>query len=349
MMQLVYRSAAGEFVRCGRVYRSRGDIIRPLDLMRNPIFDSNGTVTHLVPSAVDIYDREQANKQLTVAKERLDLSKIEAGKFDVSCQRFAPHRVVEDVRSMVEVRAKENGISLDIEYDGDIPAEIQSDPKRLKQILINLVGNAIKFTPEGGVRVVVGLRDDPDRFETDQVIPQLQFDIIDSGIGISDKQQERRFKPFMHADGNVNREFGGTGLGLAIRKRLTEMLGGRIAIHSTLGSGSKFSISIATGDLSNVRFIKPEQAEPPLRDEIEAKQVTLRSHVLVVDDRRDIRFLSKSLLTKAGATIEEAEDGIKAIAKVEALFIEAGCNDYLSKPIDAKSLIGKVHELTKGV
>ncbi|WP_372726135.1 PAS domain-containing protein, partial [Novipirellula sp.] len=232
---------------------------------------------------------------LDIINDILDLSKIEAGKFEISQQRFAPSHLVEDVRSIMEVRATESNLELDVEYHGKIPAEITSDPKRLKQVLINLVGNAIKFTPAGMVKIIVRYVGQ----QHDHGI--LQFEIVDSGIGMSKQQQRRLFQPFSQGDGNVNREFGGTGLGLAISKRLTEMLGGEISVESELSKGSKFTVSISTGDIEDVQMIQPKLTIEPPPSTTPAETITLDCHVLVVDDRRDIRFLSKSLLKKAGA------------------------------------------------
>tara|TARA_R110002073_G_scaffold149182_2_gene302663 strand:- start:2886 stop:11477 length:8592 start_codon:yes stop_codon:yes gene_type:complete len=260
---------------------------------------------------------------LDIINDILDLSKIEAGKFEISQQRFAPSHLVEDVRSIMEVRATESNLELDVEYHGKIPAEITSDPKRLKQVLINLVGNAIKFTPAGMVKIIVRYVNQ----QHDHGI--LQFEIVDSGIGMSKQQQRRLFQPFSQGDGNVNREFGGTGLGLAISKRLTEMLGGEISVESELSKGSKFTVSISTGDIDDVQMIQPKLTIEPPPSTAPAETITLDCHVLVVDDRRDIRFLSKSLLKKAGATVNEAEDGEVAIQMVEEMIRQGRSYDLI--------------------
>ncbi|WP_197454706.1 PAS domain S-box protein [Stieleria varia] len=251
--------------------------------------------------------RRNGDFLLDIINDILDLSKIEAGKFEISQQAFSPQRLVEDVRSIMEVRASGSKIELGVEYRGPIPEQIESDPKRLRQVLINLVGNAIKFTPEGSVELVVSYTEQSRR---------LRFDVIDSGIGISDKQRKRLFQPFSQGDGNVNREFGGTGLGLAISKRLTEMLGGDISVQSELGKGSTFTVSIVIGESQHVSLVNPVADTPEPHSTTSSSAVHLSCHVLVVDDRRDIRFLSKRFLTSAGATVDEAEDGEVAIAKV---------------------------------
>ncbi|WP_372720722.1 PAS domain S-box protein, partial [Novipirellula sp.] len=254
--------------------------------------------------------RRNGDFLLDIINDILDLSKIEAGKLDIAPERFAPNRLIEDVRSIMEVRASEGGLNLDVDYEGKIPSEVVSDPKRLKQILINLVGNAIKFTPSGEVRLRIRHQPEDRR---------LRIDIIDTGIGMKPEQKARLFKPFTQGDSSVTRHFGGTGLGLAISQRLAKMLGGTITVDSTEGQGSTFSLTIATGDIQGVDMIKPMAMIQPNPDEAPIASITLDCSVLVVDDRRDIRFLTKSLLTKAGATVDEAEDGEVAIKKVQAL------------------------------
>lgn len=319
---------------------------------------------------------------LEIINDILDLSKIEAGKLDIAADRFSPIDLVEDVRSIMEVRAIENGIELDVDYRGKIPAVVESDPKRLKQILINLVGNAVKFTNEGEVRIVV-------QYENDQ----LCFEVVDSGIGMSPEQQGRLFQPFTQGDHTVNREFGGTGLGLAISQRLAEMLGGDITVASKEREGSTFSVSVAVGDIDDVKLIQPMVTTEPAGEAEDAEDIRFVAHILVVDDRRDIRFLSRKFLTDAGATVDEAEDGELAIAAVTESMqsehpfdiiildmqmpkldgyataaqlrrlgyaapiialtadamqgdmtrcIASGCNNYLSKPIDKAALLSMV-------
>ncbi len=333
--------------------------------------------------------RRNGDYLLEIINDILDLSKIEAGKLDVDKERFEPHRLIEDVRSIMEVRAAEGGLKLDVEYDGEIPTIIQSDAKRLKQILINLIGNAIKFTREGGVRVRI-------KFSAEDNC--LMLDVIDTGIGISDKQIQRLFKPFSQGDASVTRSFGGTGLGLAISKRLAEMLGGEITVSSTEGVGSTFSVSISTGDLRDIPMIQPADVIEAKPTTAPTEEVKLDASILIVDDRRDIRFLSKHILGKAGATITEAEDGVIAISTVKQAAADnrsfdlilldmqmpnldgyetaaalrrlgyagpiialtadamqgdmnkcmvAGCNDYLSKPIDKNVMLRKVAELLR--
>ncbi len=342
--------------------------------------------------------RRNGDFLLDIINDILDLSKIEAGKLEFVPEHFSPQSVIEDVRSIMEVRASENGLSLDVEYETDLPLEVESDAKRLKQILINLVGNAIKFTKEGGVRITIAYDRHGNR-SSDQPQPQplLRFRVIDTGIGITAEQQEKLFQPFSQADGTVTRDFGGTGLGLAISRRLAKMLGGDISIQSESGVGSTFEVTIAAGDVEDSPSTPPASTEAPAALTQQVDSVELNCHILIVDDSRDIRFLSKRILSGAGAEVTEAEDGQEAIEIVEQAMtssrvfdmvlldmqmpkldgyqtatqlrqlgfagpiialtadamhgdmnrcIESGCNDYLSKPIDAGLLLSVASKLT---
>ncbi len=184
---------------------------------------------------------------------------------------------------------------------------ILSDAKRLKQILINLVGNAIKFTREGRVNIRVHYGTSAvGRSATDQGSGEneddslskmkhfLHFDVIDTGIGMTADQQERLFKPFSQGGASVTRNFGGTGLGLAISQRLAEMLGGTITASSTEGVGRTFTVSIETGEITASNLINYNSEGTANATEMQAVDIEptkLSCHVLIVDDRRDIRFL----------------------------------------------------------
>ncbi len=290
--------------------------------------------------------RRNGNFLLDIIDDILDLSKIEAGKLDIDVGRFDPVRVIEDVRSIMELRASEKGLDLDVIYPGQIPQFIESDAKRLKQILINLVGNAIKFTRKGSVKVELRYSENPpapapakhlngesssagrtpetarsSRTTSQNGNPsrngQMQFVISDTGIGITRTQQSRLFRPFSQGDSSVNREFGGTGLGLAISTRLAAMLGGSIDVDSQPDEGSTFTLSIDTGEIADVKMVHPPaDARKIMSQPGPAGDIHLDCRILVVDDRRDVRFLSKHILTQAGAIVEEAEDGQLALDAV---------------------------------
>ena len=194
--------------------------------------------------------KENGEYLLNLINDILDLSKIESGKFEIEHLECSPHEFIKDISALMSIRTKAKGLPLDIQFDGPIPSVIHTDPTRLRQILINVIGNAIKFTETGSVRIVTHLLR-----ETNHE-PKLQFDVIDTGIGIAEDKIKKLFQPFTQADGSTSRKFGGTGLGLSISKRMAELLGGELSVTSTFGRGSTFSITISTGSLENVRMVE---------------------------------------------------------------------------------------------
>ena len=277
-----------------------------------------------------LVDNEEAQRYLSTIRRNgefllgiindiLDLSKIEAGKFDIDIERFDPTTVIEDVRSVMEIRASERGLKLVVEYSSEIPKAIESDSKRLKQILINLVGNAIKFTTQGSVRIVVCFTESPAPSDVDgkSRLGRLKFDIIDSGIGMTSEQQKRLFKPFSQGDSTITQQFGGTGLGLTISQRLAAMLDGEIGVDSAVNEGSTFTLTIATADVQELPPTQPTDPRELLPESIPITDLRIDAHVLIVDDRRDIRFLSSRIVSLAGGRVTEAEDGVQAIETIK--------------------------------
>ena len=256
--------------------------------------------------------RRNGHFLLELINDILDLSKIEAGKVDIEQIEFNPAQLLEDVCSLMSVRAAESGLELMSAYEGPLPVSIKSDPIRLRQILINLVGNALKFTDVGFVKL---------RLSYNAAARQLRFDIVDTGIGISRQQLSKLFRPFEQGDASVVRKYGGSGLGLAISQRLAELLGGHIEARSELGQGSTFSLVVAcrqVGELQTIDLhaLGPRQSLgrsvagglPHLR---ESWRMDVR--VLVVDDRRDIRFLTQHFIRELGGHVLTAENGSQAL------------------------------------
>ncbi len=267
---------------------------------------------------------------MQIINDILDLSKIEAGKLEVERIRFSPkHEVVEAV-SLVRARAGAKRLSLEVEYVGPIPETIQGDPVRLRQILINLLGNAVKFTDEGLVRLVVRLveastegqapRDGPDS-------AVMQFDIVDSGIGMTPDQMGRLFTAFSQADASTTRKFGGTGLGLTISRRLAELLGGGVTVESKPGVGSTFRVTIATGPLDGIKMldasVTTEQAWSRGADSGRAAEESapngrpsagrLVARILLAEDGIDNQRLISFVLRKAGAVVMVVDNGQLAV------------------------------------
>jgi CheY-like chemotaxis protein len=250
---------------------------------------------------------------LKLINDILDLSKIEAGRLVVERTTCSPIAIAGDVVAMMNVRAAAKRLSIELQWKGDIPETIRSDPLRFRQILINLIDNAIKFTVAGVVRVVgkmtlgVGGR------------PMLQFDVVDSGIGMTAEQVGRLFRPFAQADSSTSRRFGGTGLGLVISKRLAEMLGGDIIVSSAPKKGSVFSLSLDIGTPSTsasspdaVGDAASTPSEPAAYDS--TKKLICR--VLLAEDGPDNQRLLSHILRKAGVELMLAENGQAAVELV---------------------------------
>ncbi len=249
---------------------------------------------------------------LEILNDILDFSKIEAGRLDVERVRCSPAQILKDVASLLHVRAAAKGLALQLESDGPLPEVITTDPTRLRQILMNLVGNAIKFTEAGEVRIVARtVRNSGEPW-------RLEIDVIDTGIGISPDQMRRLFQPFSQADASTTRTYGGTGLGLAISRRLARLLGGDLQAVSVPGQGSTFTLSLDLGSLEGVPLVKMEDAPntvvadaPSVQDPTSG---LLKGRcILVADDAPDNRRLVACILRKAGAEVHMAENGRQAV------------------------------------
>ena len=260
---------------------------------------------------------------LELINDILDLSKVEAGHLEVESVKCEVHQVVLDVARIMNVKADEKGIALRVVFDSALPSHIHSDPSRLRQVFTNLVGNAIKFTATGEVRISVRMLEGHPQTPDSSL---MQIDIADSGIGIPTHRLESIFEPFVQAEASTTRKFGGTGLGLTISRRFARALGGDVVATSEPGAGSVFHVCIATGDLSGVHWLPPEAlASLQLRDlQASAQQVAWRfpnrpkRKVLVVDDGAENRELVRLVLTDAGLDVIEAENGAVALEQVAA-------------------------------
>jgi CheY-like chemotaxis protein len=189
-----------------------------------------------------------ANSLLTIIDDILDFSKIEAGKLNIETVEFSVADTVDDVVKVLGLRARQKGIRLVAEIDPNVPVVIASDPTRIRQLLVNVVGNALKFTEEGEVVVKVRRDDSEPRNESEEIV--LHFAVCDTGIGIPADKQDLIFEAFSQADGSTTRRFGGTGLGLTISARLVSMMGGRIWVESEPGKGSTFHFTVAAKCIS---------------------------------------------------------------------------------------------------
>ncbi len=332
---------------------------------------------------------------LTLINDILDLSKIESEHLELEYLDYSPHDLLAEVISVLRVRAAEKGIELTYEWSGPVPKSIRTDPTRLRQTLMNLTGNAIKFTHQGAVRLLA-------RIETDDAGKSLlRVDVVDTGIGISADKLEAIFLPFSQADSSVTRRFGGTGLGLSISRRLATALGGDLTVESEVGSGSCFSLTVEAGDLSGIEML----AAPPT-DAIAVSRESARGteerdteltgvRVLLAEDGLINQKLITALLLQAGAAlVDVAENGAIAVNRAEAFeydvilmdmqmpvvdgyaatarlrdrgdktpiialtahaikgdrdrCLQAGCTDYVTKPVVAEELIRHISTWVRG-
>ena len=329
--------------------------------------------------------RSNGKNLLQVLNDILDLSRIDAGRLTIEKSRTPLEPLAAELYSLLAVLAGRKSIGFEIEFENPVPEALCTDPVRLRQILLNLTGNAIKFTERGRVQV---------RFAYDKLTNELVVSVIDTGIGIDDSSLESIFEPFEQQDTSATRKHEGTGLGLAICQRLAAALGGTIDVASATGVGSTFTLRLDCGDLTDVDLVhatlnlnQADRASSP------SAVGEFAGRVLVVDDRREIRFLVRRLIERAGGNVVEAENGGEALNILEkdaelgrsidlcvldmqmpvldgfetarrirrtgldvpliALTansmsqdrkrcLDAGCDDYLAKPVGARDLIAKL-------
>ncbi len=336
--------------------------------------------------------RRNCDHLLTVINDILDISRIESGRMQLEQIPCSPIQVMEEIQSLMGAKARSKGLSLDIDFKFPIPRQMTTDPVRLRQILLNLIGNAIKFTQEGGVRVDVSMR------ASRAMSPRVCFEVSDTGIGMTPEQLDIIFQPFSQADGSTTRRFGGTGLGLAISERLAEMLGGSLTVESAVGEGSRFTVIINPGPLKegDTAWVKEDVSEKPVEINSEDRLTPLDCRILLAEDGPDNQKLISFHLRKAGAIVDIAEngriacemcqeamdggapyelilmdmqmpemDGYKAASTLRERGVRtpimaltahamstdrdkclnAGCDDYATKPIDRVLLIDKCAEL----
>jgi signal transduction histidine kinase/DNA-binding NarL/FixJ family response regulator len=317
---------------------------------------------------------------LRLIDDILDLSKIEANKFEVEINECSLGQLLNSVESLMMSKAKTEGLNFKIIEEGRLPAQISTDVTRLRQCLINLVGNAVKFTRQGHVYLRVSLQEIEDT-------PFIRFDVEDTGIGIPKDKQKEIFETFVQADSSTSRKFGGTGLGLAISKRLAQLLGGQLTMTSESGKGSVFSLIIpARVDITKQPFLDRQNIKSHEEiDDKQERQVKFSGNILVAEDARTNQVLIKSLLKRFGLQVTIAEDGNQAVEQAlskqfDLIFmdiempnmngyeatkalrkeglnipivaltayamkgddekcLEAGCDDYISKPIEHKKLL----------
>ncbi|MDG4582824.1 MAG: ATP-binding protein [Candidatus Competibacter sp.] len=250
---------------------------------------------------------------LGIVNDILDFSKIESGKLELETIGFTLDEVLGAVSTLVGSKAHDKGLELLFHTPGDVPQRLVGDPLRLRQILINLLNNAIKFTARGQISVVVRL------LEQAGNRIRLRFEVRDTGIGMSPKQSARLFQAFTQADGSITRKYGGTGLGLTICKRLVELMGGAIGVESAPGAGSIFTFTARFGRGETAPFVSPPPADSLPREESNERRFRLDgARILLAEDNDVNRQIAVELLHGAGAEVTVAHDGREAVEQALA-------------------------------
>jgi signal transduction histidine kinase/ActR/RegA family two-component response regulator len=244
---------------------------------------------------------------LTVINDLLDFSKIEAGQFSLDPVAFHLHDLLETTIGPLRLRGWEKNLHVRLEIQPGVPERIYADPTRLQQVLINLVGNAIKFTEHGKVTLQVAAAGD----EKTNLL--LRFAIEDTGIGVPREKQELIFEAFSQADGSITRRFGGTGLGLSICSRLVKMMGGQIQLESVPGQGSRFHFQIPVGVVESPR--SEEEHPAPFEDAL--PETGKRFRILLAEDNAANRMLASRLIERAGHSIVAVQNGREALDRLE--------------------------------
>lgn len=301
-------------------------------LRRGPSRSEDDTRRHLDTIA------RSGSHLLALINDVLDLSKVEAGAMDVESIETDAAALAHDVVNVLGVKADEKGVALELDIASPLPAHILSDPARLRQIITNLVGNAIKFTEQGSVTL---------RLSFDLAAQRLDVDVVDTGIGMTDAQQDSVFDAFAQADASITRRFGGTGLGLSISRKLAEGLGGALGVRSEAGQGSTFTLSLPTESVSADDLLDVAAIQASFDRQAIAQATTWAfsaQRVLVVDDAAENRELLTLLLGDRGLRVEVAQDGAVAVEAALATPFDAILMDIQMPVMDGFEAVALMRE-----
>jgi PAS domain S-box-containing protein len=260
---------------------------------------------------VDLFQKAGGNL-LDLINNVLDLSKVESGRFELEAIGFHLGTVLEKSTEMMATRARDRGLEISLEVLPGVAMDLVGDPNRLSQILVNLIGNAVKFTAQGSIIVRVEPDEKPDGAGTGS---WLRFSVADTGIGIAADKTEMIFERFTQADSSTTRQYGGTGLGLAISKDLVELMGGRIGCISEAGKGSTFFFTAPFQVRKETEIAKPAESPAAVLPWAEPAGPRAASQILIAEDSEDNLFLTKAYLKGCGSRLEVAENGQLAVEK----------------------------------
>ena len=280
--------------------------------------------------------RSSGKALLTLINDILDLSRVEAGRLELVIAEFDPRRLVEEVAASVATRAHEKGLGFSVQFQPGLPAVLQGDEGRLRQVLFNLIGNAVKFTEQGSVSVDVAYRE----LEGDRV--EFKASVRDTGIGIDAGALATLFERFIQADSSIARRYGGSGLGLAISRGLVDLMGGRIDVETEVGRGSTFRVTLALQRGHSTRLIVADTHHDAASDMAEGL------HILVAEDNEVNQLVISAMLAQLGHSCEVACDGLEAIAKVTANTYDLVLMDIHMPHLDGIAAARRIRALDTG-
>jgi signal transduction histidine kinase/CheY-like chemotaxis protein len=316
--------------------------------IRTPMNGIIGMASLLLETKLEGEQKEQVRTELSSAEalvqiinDILDFSKIEAGKLEVSPQPFALRDLLDERMKPLAVEASEKRIALVVQVDPEVPDALNADFLRLGQVLVNLVDNAIKFTPSGSVALRVSL--ESRRTES----ARLRFSVADTGIGIGPSKQQRIFDAFSQADGSTTRQYGGTGLGLTISARIVELMGGTIHLVSETGKGSTFSFELWLEVQSDGKPVQDAKLEPihPLPETPSGPEPRARFQILLAEDNLVNQRIAQRLLEKHGHVVVVANNGLEALARYQLARFDIVLMDVQMPEMDGFAATAAIRKL----